>query len=1046
MYLVDSKVMLFRVLLSLLLFLPSEASPQGSYKRWDVFTAKTVEGIEMKFCVADTEKKECHVGANDGKPAITGALSGNLTIPSEVNGFTVTRIGPSAFMRKGITSVVIPETITSVGSGAFQECEALESVIIPNSVAEIGSYAFKDCFKLQTVVLSNQLKVIESGLFERCWELKSISIPSSVTTIYNNAFYACSKIETLLIPASVTQIGKDAFSSCSGLTSIVVEDGNPVYDSRNQCNAIIETATNKLLWGCQNTIIIPEGVTSIEPNAFYYCQNLKSIVIPSTVASIGKWAFLGCESLESVTSYIKKPFTQDELPSCAATLYVPEGTLDRYKVTSSWNTFTTIKEIEDTPATETEAYAVLSPDGKTLTFYYDDKVATREGKVFLSYNFRAEEKNGWWYTRESYGIYYKDITTVVFDDSFANYEGLTSTAYWFHNLTDLTTVIGLENLKTDNVTNMSHMFSYCPLLTSLDIEALNTSKVTDMSNMFSYCYGLKTLDVSKFNTSNVTNMNYMFSGCSGIAEIDVSHFNTSNVKSMSEMFSGCSLLTTLDLSGFDLSKTKNTIRMFVGCKNLTTIYASQKWNSWYSTAEAHNNSGGMFSSCTSIVGGKGTIYDSNRDGYLYARIDEGISRPGYFTDKNAEETNAVEAYAVLNSEQTTLTFYYDNKKKNRKGTLFLAGNFRNSNNFGDNGWYNSCEVITTVVFDKSFSNYEELTDLGYWFAYCKNLTSIVDIEYLKTPNVKNMMGMFISCRKLTSLDVSHFNTAKVSNMSMMFFGCEGLKSLDVRNFDVSKVSDMSSLFQDCSGLTNIDVSNFKTTNVKNMGSMFENCSGLTSLDVSLLDTRNVWNMTAMFCGCSGLTTLDLRNFDTSNVTVMERMFHKCKKLTIINLSSFNTSKVNYVTDMQSMFQDCSALEVLDLSSFNTSTVTNMSVMFRGCSNLKTIYVSSGWKTNTVSKSSYMFYDCKKLVGGDGTIFDSNYIDKTKAYAGEGGYLTFANQQSGDLNGDREIDVTDVVELIDMVLSGSTDPSGDINGDGEVDVTDVVELIDMVLGN
>jgi len=120
-----------------------------------------------------------------------------------------------------------------------------------------------------------------------------------VTSIGNSAFYECYSLTSITIPSSVTSIGDWAFNGCSGLKSMVVECGNTVYDSRENCNAVIETATNTLIAGCQNTII-PNSVTSIGTWAFLGCSSLTSITIPNSVTSIGEWAFNGC-SLTSIT-------------------------------------------------------------------------------------------------------------------------------------------------------------------------------------------------------------------------------------------------------------------------------------------------------------------------------------------------------------------------------------------------------------------------------------------------------------------------------------------------------------------------------------------------------------------------------------------------------------------------------------------------------------------------------------------------------------------------------------------------------------------------
>ena len=168
-------------------------------------------------------------------------------------------------------------TVTSIGTNAFKECRDLTSVIIPEGVTTIKNYSFSEC----------------SGL-------TSITIPESVTTISSVAFSGCSGLTSITIPKNVTKIGSYAFDGCSGLVSIIVETGNQNYDSRNNCNAIIETATNKLFAGCKNTFI-PNGVTTIVNGAFGGCSGLTSIIIPESITSIGQYAFGDCTALTSIT-------------------------------------------------------------------------------------------------------------------------------------------------------------------------------------------------------------------------------------------------------------------------------------------------------------------------------------------------------------------------------------------------------------------------------------------------------------------------------------------------------------------------------------------------------------------------------------------------------------------------------------------------------------------------------------------------------------------------------------------------------------------------
>ena len=297
----------------------------------------------------------------------SGAFSGcsglsSITIPNNV-----TSIYEGAFSNcSSLTSITIPSSVTSIGDYAFSNCSSLTSITIPG-VTRIGDYAFSNCSSLTSITIpgvtsisgkafngcnnlvfkivftdlsaflnnsvissffnnsvlysiiplsmpfqlidanGNEIKEIvipervtkiEEGAFYYCSSLTSITIPNSVTKIEEIAFYGCSGLTSITIPNSVTSIERGAFSHCSGLTSITVEEGNTVYDSRNNCNAIIETANNALIAGCKNTII-PNNLTSIEGGAFSGCSGLTSITIPNSVTSI-KGAFYECSELSDI--------------------------------------------------------------------------------------------------------------------------------------------------------------------------------------------------------------------------------------------------------------------------------------------------------------------------------------------------------------------------------------------------------------------------------------------------------------------------------------------------------------------------------------------------------------------------------------------------------------------------------------------------------------------------------------------------------------------------------------------------------------------------
>ena len=213
-----------------------------------------------------------------------------------------------------------------------EDSESYDSVTIPSTVTYNGT--------------TYSVTSIGGSAFSYCKNLISVTIPNSVTSIGNRAFYSCDRLASVTIGNSVTGIGWQVFTWCSSLTSIVVEKGNTVYDSRENCNAIIETATNRLIKGCQNTII-PNSVTSIGDEAFRDCKGLTSVAIGNSLTSIGDRAFYGCYGLTSIESLAETPPTLGSNAfynvSTAIPVYVPCGSVSAYQSAEGWKAFGNIQ-------------------------------------------------------------------------------------------------------------------------------------------------------------------------------------------------------------------------------------------------------------------------------------------------------------------------------------------------------------------------------------------------------------------------------------------------------------------------------------------------------------------------------------------------------------------------------------------------------------------------------------------------------------------------------------------------------------------------------
>ena len=354
---------------------------------------------------------------NNGTYTLTSAV-----IPSSVeyNGITyaVTSIGQDAFYAcTSLTSISIPNSVTTIGYLAFTGCSSLTSISIPKSVTEIGKTqyggtyrgpVFTYCPALTSIVVEegnpiydsrdNCNAIIETATNTLIAGCQNTTIPNSVTSIGDYAFNGCSSLTSITIPNHITNIQSNPFLSCSSLATIVVESGNPIYDSRDNCNAIIQTTTNTLIAGCQNTTIpesvtsignsafyrcssltsitIPEGVTSIEPFTFYGCSSLTSINIPENVTSIGDGAFWGCSSLNAIYCYIVTPI--QITPSTfgnsynKAILYVPCESLDAYLADKVWERFGNIQCIGDEIPKVGNSIYYTSSDGNIVNPYKTD--------------------------------------------------------------------------------------------------------------------------------------------------------------------------------------------------------------------------------------------------------------------------------------------------------------------------------------------------------------------------------------------------------------------------------------------------------------------------------------------------------------------------------------------------------------------------------------------------------------------------------------------------------------------------------------------------
>ncbi len=867
------------------------------------------------------------------------------------------------------TSVLSTATRLNTMEGMFQNCPALTTLDLSmlNSTSSVSfKNAFSGCSNLERINFGTASITPHwdmSYMFYNCAKLKSLDFSHFDTKYANNLAYAfsgCTSLESINLTGFKTNgtsgnVGVSSmgymFYNCSSLTDLDLSSFN---------TSPLETTTSMF-----------EG-----------CSSLVNIYISDTwtvagVTSHGNM-FKGCNSIvgqDGVTTYdasrVNKNYAHDEAGG-----YMKTGT--------------------STPGPMTP-YMVYCAENKTAYFFQSTRQLVR-GRKFIPEGseeelLMTEVDNGMNGCNDYYTVC-SNLEKVIFMPSFADVRP-TSTQNWFNQCVKLTTIEGMENLNTSEVTNMSQMFCNCTSLADIDLSHFDTQKVTNMSNLFMGCSALGSLDLSNFQTVNVTNMSGMFYNCATLSALDLSPFLTNNVTNMRSMFQGCS--------------------------NLETIYVSGGWTTDGITS--NYNSGYMFADCVKLSGKDegGIAFNSSSADKTHAHT----GADGYLSSGSQVEI-APTPYAVWCADNTTVYFLVS--------TTTIGGTFTPEGSttpvnvtkawygkvFNDtysSAWRNyTDEAMTRAVFETSFSQYHPVS-LNYWFDGCKELQSVEGTANLNTSETTAMSFMFRGCSKLTTVDMSQWNTAGVTIMYHMFQDCTSLQSLDLSALDTGGVTEMQYMFQNCSALTSLNLggtfttesvtsmfamfygcsslqtlglSMFNTEKVKDMGSMFYGCSSLQSLDLSGFDTASLRDTHYMFGGCKQLATLTLgTDFNTSGVTDMSNMFRDCESLTALSLEHFDTGNV---TDMSNMFNGCKSLTTLDLSTFNTGREPNTRSMFNGCTLLKSIFVSSTWGVTENMSSVGMFEGCTSIVGEDNTTYDATEVDGDKAHYLAGGYLRHSSDQ------------------------------------------------------
>ena len=719
---------------------------------------------------------------------------------------SVTVIEDRAFENcKALSSIIIPDSVTEIGWGAFNGCEALTSIIIPKSVTIIGGIrgiedcAFSGCSGLESIVVDpknpvfdsrdNCNAIIETETDRLIAGCRSTTIPDSVTEIGEYAFYGCKALSSIVIPDSVTEIDNGAFRECAALESITVDPKNPVFDSRENCNAIIETETGRLITGCRSTTI-PDSVTEIGNYAFYGCEALTSIVIPDSVTKIGYEAFKNCKKLTSIV--------------------IPDS----------------VTEIENDPFKALFATNTKKNSAVTNTIYYEslEKLSTEwieenalshdfengKGCIILKYSVTEIEEFAFWGCETLTSIVIPNSVTEIEDSAFYNCKTLTSIV-----IPNSVTVIedhAFENCKAlssiiipDSVTKIGRgAFNGCEALTSIIIP---NSVAEIESGAFLGCSGLESIVVDPKNPVFDSREN-----CNAIIETETDTLivgcrSTIIPNSVTEIwedaFRDCEALTSIVIPD---SVTEIGDNAFEGSTELKSIVVDLK-NPVFDSRE----------NCNAIIETK-----TNRliAGCRNTTIPNSVTEIGEFAFRDCEALTSI----VIPKSVTGIR---------RFAFMGIAGNaFAGCTGLESirvdpkNPVFDSRENCNAIIETKTNSLIagcrrttipNSVTEIGESaFSGCKALSSIV------IPNSVTEIGesAFRGCEALTSIVIPD-SVTKIGKSA--FESCKSLISIVIPN-SVTEIEE--SAFRGCKALTSIVIPDSVTEIERNA---FKGCEALTSI-------------------------------------------------------------------------------------------------------------------------------------------------------------------------------------------------------------------------